>query len=41
METLLLSGTTSIGPNGVALGRPKISVKKVADLCLSRHQTIV
>ena len=27
--------------NGVALGRPKISVKKVADFCLSRHQTIV
>jgi len=41
MDTSLLSGTTSIGPNGVAFGRPKTSVKKVADFSLSRHQMIV
>src|SRR3979409_773821 len=39
--TPLAASTTRKGPNGVGLGRPRISERNVADTCLSWAPTIV
>ena len=41
IETSLSSSTIMNGPKGTAGGRPRISVAKAADRCLSVHQTMV